>query len=372
MDVYKSRQEKDLYEVKEFLTSVIANAPYGIIAFDLEGEIIMTNALAIEYLGKNMSVNRAMGENMAGLTKNIPLLEATVGSCIEKGRKPFDLPSVQVNEQFMSIKGRSISSGTILMIEDITSQKKIEAELSERTEELSKANIKLKELDRLKSMFIASMSHELRTPLNSIIGFTGLILQGISGKINQEAGEDLQIVYDSSKHLLSLINDVIDISKIESEQIEVYFEELKLDEVLKDAVTIVSKDAEEKKLEIKIVSPEGLSLISDRKRLFQCVLNLMSNSVKFTQKGSIELKAVKKANTLEISVTDTGIGMRKKDLPKLFTSFTRLDSPLKEKTSGTGLGLYLTKKIMTGVFNGDVKVKSQYGKGSVFTLIVPM
>ncbi len=372
MDVYKSRQEKDLYEVKEFLTSVIANAPYGIIAFDLEGEIIMTNALAIEYLGKNMSVNRAMGENMAGLTKNIPRLAETVESCIEKGRKPFDLPFVQINEQFMSIKGRSISSGTILMIEDITSQKKTESELSERTEELSEANIKLKELDRLKSMFIASMSHELRTPLNSIIGFTGLILQGISGKINQEAGEDLQIVYDSSKHLLSLINDVIDISKIESEQIEVYFDELKLDEVLKDAVTIVSKDAEEKKLEIKIVSPEGLSLISDRKRLFQCVLNLVSNAVKFTQKGSIELKAVKKADTLEISVTDTGIGMRKKDLPKLFTSFTRLDSPLKEKTSGTGLGLYLTKKIMTSVFNGDIKVESQYGKGSVFTLIIPM
>jgi signal transduction histidine kinase len=372
MGVYKSEQEKDLYEVKEFLTSVIANASYGIIAFDLEGEIIMTNSLAIEYLGKNMSVNRAMGENMAGLTKNIPLLAATVKNCIEKGRKPFDLPSVQINKHFMSIKGRLISSGAILMIEDITSQKKAEAELADRTEELSEANIRLKELDKLKSMFIASMSHELRTPLNSIIGFTGLILQGISGKINHEAREDLQIVYDSSKHLLSLINDVIDISKIESERIEVYFEEMKLDEVLKDVVTIVSKDAKEKKLEIKIVSPKGLSLISDRKRLFQCALNLMSNAVKFTQKGSIELKAVKKANTLEISVTDTGIGMKKKDLPKLFTSFTRLNSPLKEKTSGTGLGLYLTKKMMKSVFNGDIKVESRYGKGSVFTLIIPL
>lgn len=372
MGVYKSEQEKDLYEVKEFLTSVIANAPYGVIAFDLEGEIIMTNSLAIEYLGKKMSVNSALGGDMAGLIKNIPLLAATVKNCIEKGRKPFDLPSIQINEQFMSIKGRLISSGAILMIEDITSQKKAEAELADRTEELSEANIRLKELDRLKSMFIASMSHELRTPLNSIIGFTGLILQGVSGKINEEAREDLQIVYGASKHLLSLINDVIDISKIESEQIEVYFEELKLDEVLKDVVTIVSKDAEEKKLEIKIDSLEGLSIVSDRKRLFQCVLNLMSNAVKFTQKGSIELKAMKKAGILEISVTDTGIGMRKKDLPKLFTSFTRLDSSLKEKTSGTGLGLYLTKKIMKSVFNGGIKVESRYGKGSAFTLIIPL
>lgn len=372
MDVYKGTQEKDLYEVKEFLTSVIANAPYGIIAFDLEGEIIMTNALAIEYLDKKMSVNKAMGKNIVGLTKNIPLLAATVKNCIEKGRKSFDLPSVQINKQFMSIKGRPISSGAIVMIEDITSQKKTEAELSELTEELSEANIKLKELDRLKSMFIASMSHELRTPLNSIIGFTGLILQGISGKINKEAKEDLQIVYDSSKHLLSLINDVIDISKIESEKLEVYFQELKLDKVLKDVVTIVSKDAEEKKLEIKIDSQEGLSIVGDRKRLFQCVLNLMSNAVKFTEHGSIELRAVKKAGILEISVRDTGIGIKKKVMTKLFTSFTRLDSPLKEKTSGTGLGLYLTKKIMTTAFNGDIKVESQYGKGSAFTLIIPI
>jgi signal transduction histidine kinase len=371
MDVYKGKQEKDLYKVKEFLTSVIANAPYGIIAFDLEGEIIMTNALAIEYLDKKMSVNRAMGKNIVGLTKDIPLLAATVKNCIEKGKKSFDLPSVLINKQFMSIKGRPISSGAIVMIEDITCQKKTEAELSELTEELSEANIKLRKLDRLKSMFIASMSHELRTPLNSIIGFTGLILQGISGKINQEAKEDLQIVYDSSKHLLSLINDVIDISKIESKKLEVYFQELKLNEVLKDVVTIVSKDAEEKKLEIKIDSQEGLSIVGDRKRLFQCVLNLMSNAVKFTEHGSIELRAVKKAGILEISVRDTGIGIKKKVMPKLFTSFTRLDSPLKGKTSGTGLGLYLTKKIMTTAFNGDIKVESQYGKGSAFTLIIP-
>jgi len=372
MDVYKREQEKALYEVKEFLISVIANAPYGIIAFDLEGEIIMTNSLAIEYLGKKISVNRAIGGNMAGLTRNIPLLAATVKDCIEKGREPFDLPPVQIKNRFIVAKGRPISSGTIIAIEDITAQKKAEVELSQRTEELAEANLKLKDIDKLKSMFIASMSHELRTPLNSIIGFTGLILQGISGKINQEAKEDLQIVYDSSRHLLGLINDVIDISKIEADRLDAYFEEIKVDEVFKDAVTAISREAEEKKLEISVDCPEGLSLISDRKRLFQCVLNLMSNAVKYSEKGSIKLRAVKKAKILEISVTDTGIGIKEEDMSKLFTSFVRLDSPLKETTLGTGLGLYLTKKIVAGVFDGDIRVESEYGKGSVFTLVVPL
>ncbi len=372
MGMVEREEAKILYEVKEFLISIMANAPYGILAFDLEGEVIMTNALAIEYLGRKMSVNRALGLHILELAKDIPALAKIVENCLKKGREPFDLPPVLINRKFMLLKGRLISNGSILVIEDITSQKQAEAELAKRTEELNQANLHLKELDRLKSMFIASMSHELRTPLNSIIGFTGLILQGFSGKVDQEVKEDLQIVFNSSKQLLGLINDVIDISKIESDRMEVYFEDVKLDEVLKEAVTAVSVAAEEKKLTIKTDYPEDLSLISDKKRLLQCVLNLMSNAVKFTQKGTIELGAVRESDTMQISVRDTGIGIKKEDIPKLFTSFIRLDSPLKAATEGTGLGLYLTKKIMTSVFNGNVKVVSEYRKGSTFTLVIPL
>lgn len=365
MGVINREQEKALYEVKEFLISIMANAPYGILAFDLEGEIIMTNALAIENLGKNMSVNKVIGNNILEFINDIPLLRNAVETYIERGRKPFDLPPVRINKQFMSIKGRLILNGTILVVENVTDQKNAEIQMAE-------ANIKLQELDRIKSMFIASMSHELRTPLNSIIGFTGLILQGISGKVDDEANKDLQIVFNSSKHLLSLINDVIDISKIEADQFEVYFEEIELEKVLKAAVTIVSGEAEDKGLMIKTDIPRDLYFVSDRKRLFQCVLNLMSNAVKYIVKGSVELKAVKKADILEISVRDTGIGIKKEDLSRLFNSFIRLDSPLKDATSGTGLGLYLTKKIITSVFNGDIRVESSYGKGSTFTMSIPI
>ena len=244
-------------------------------------------------------------------------------------------------------------------------------ELEAKTRELERANIRLQELDRLKSMFIASMSHELRTPLNSIIGFTGLMLQGLSGEMSDEANEELGIVYNSAKQLLSLINDVIDISRIEADQLETYFEEVNLDQVLRAAVIAVSRAAEAKSLEIKTDFPKNLIIITDKKRLLQCVLNILNNAVKFTEDGVIEITAVKEANILKISVRDMGIGIKKEDIPKLFTPFIRLDSPLKGMTLGTGLGLYLTKKIMTDVFNGDIMVKSQYGMGSTFILIFP-
>ena len=372
MSIIDREQEKALFEVKEFLISIIGNAPYGIIAFDLEGEIILTNSFAIDYIGKKMSVNRAVGKNILEMLTDIPILKTTIENNLKRGRRKFDLPSVMVNKKFMLIKGRSILNGTILLIEDITDLKNTETKLAKQSKELSEANIKLQDLDRMKSMFIASMSHELRTPLNSIIGFTGLLLQGISGKIDEEARKDLDIVYNSSQHLLSLINDVIDISKIEAGKLDIHFEDVKLDDVIEEIITTVSKDAEKKKLKIKTDLPEGLAIVSDRRRLFQCILNLMSNAVKYSEKGTIELKAVKKADLLKIAVSDTGIGMKKEDIPKLFNSFIRLDSPMKEVIPGTGLGLYLTKKIMTSVFQGRISVVSEYGKGSTFTLDIPL
>ena len=248
----------------------------------------------------------------------------------------------------------------------------LELKVTERTEELKQANIRLLELDKLKSMFIASMSHELRTPLNSIIGFTGLILQGISGNMDENAKNDLEIVYISSKHLLNLINDVIDISKIEADKFEVYFENVKLNALIDEVISIVSKDANKKNITIKVMSPTELIVYTDRKRLFQCLLNLASNAVKYTEKGSVELKIEMNRDHLKIIVTDSGIGMKKEDLPKLFNSFVRLESHIRDVTLGTGLGLYLTKKIITGVFQGDISVESEYGKGSTFILKIPI
>jgi PAS domain S-box-containing protein len=246
-------------------------------------------------------------------------------------------------------------------------------DLNLKKEDLKQANVKLKDLDSLKSMFIASMSHELRTPLNSIIGFTGIILQGMTGDINEEQRDQLQRVSKAGKHLLSLITDVIDISKIEAGKIEAYAEEFELEGVLNDAVSDLKLQIKEKGLELEVnMVPEKITMNTDRKRLFQCVLNYLSNAVKFTEKGKITVFAEEKGDIIQLKVTDTGIGIKEKDIPMLFQSFVRLDSTLKMTVAGTGLGLYLTRKLVTEVLNGEVSVASTYGKGSTFMIRIPV
>jgi len=246
-------------------------------------------------------------------------------------------------------------------------------DLNTKTGELEQANIKLKDLDRLKSMFIASMSHELRTPLNSIIGFSSIMLNEWAGPVTEEQKENLAAVLRSGKHLLSLINDVIDVSKIEAGKIESVADDFDVSDVVREAVETFRKDVAEKGLDLK-VSTLRQTMHADRRRLLQCLLNLVSNAVKFTEKGTISVSAALSADGQEVSlsVEDTGIGIREDDLGKLFSPFVRLDSPLKSMVSGTGLGLYLTRKIIREVLKGDILVRSIQGKGSTFALIIPM
>jgi signal transduction histidine kinase len=218
-------------------------------------------------------------------------------------------------------------------------------------------------------MFIASMSHELRTPLNSIIGFTGIILQGMSGEINSEQEKQLTLVKNSANHLLALINDIIDISKIEADKVEITIEEFDLSmlaQEIKDSFAVV---AGKKGLELLLQTPT-LIIKSDRRRTEQILVNFISNAVKFTDKGEIEIKIVKKDKMVEMSVKDKGIGIKKEDMDKLFKTFSRI--PVKDRIiEGTGLGLYLSKKI-ADLLGGEIKAESEFGKGSVFTLTLPL
>ncbi len=246
-------------------------------------------------------------------------------------------------------------------------------DLNQKTEELEQANTRMQELDQLKSLFIASMSHELRTPLNSIIGFSSILKDEWLGPVNQEQKDNLATILRSGKHLLNLINDVIDVSKIEAGKIEIRFEEFDLYDLLKEAVQYVENEIREKGLQLELQLLH-CQLRTDRRRLLQSVLNLLSNAVKFTEQGSVTLSMSAetvqpgKPGCIAISVTDTGIGISEEDLVRLFKPFVRLESPLQTLAPGTGLGLYLTKKLIEDVLGGSISCSSTLGKGSTFTL----
>lgn len=284
---------------------------------------------------------------------------------------------------------QTIGAGCILLTLILVWNYGLKREIKTRREfekALQDANQRLQELDRLKSMFIASMSHELRTPLNSIIGFSSIILNEWIGPLNEEQKENLSTVLRSGKHLLSLINDVIDVSKIEAGKLDTYTDTFDLNSILEEALTLFKKEIGDKQLGIT-VSAFHYQMITDRRRLLQCIVNIIGNAIKYTPQGTItvsarlldsreiwnvaELAAVEGKAYVEITVIDTGVGIREEDAGKIFQPFMRLDSPIKSSVKGTGLGLYLTKKIITDVLNGAISVRSKFEKGTTVSIIIP-
>ena len=246
----------------------------------------------------------------------------------------------------------------------------LEKIVTDRTRELSDANERLKELDRLKSMFIASMSHELRTPLNSIIGFTGIMVKGLAGEINEEQQKQLRMVQESARHLLALINDVIDISKIEAGKIEADVSTFNIADVIRDVRITLGPAALEQGLMLNVETPGSITVTSDERRIKQIIMNLVSNAIKFTDKGGVDLTVEQKGTVVEVRVRDTGIGIGKDDLGKLFRPFSRIAAPGR-LAEGTGLGLYLSQKLAR-FLGGEITAESEMHKGSVFTFSFPM
>ena len=281
------------------------------------------------------------------------------------------------NEELMAAneEQRALNEQMIAMNETLDDMNhKMATEISDKermSATLAEANQKLKELDRMKSMFIASMSHELRTPLNSIIGFTGITLQEMSGPLNEEQKDNLSRVKRSANHLLALITDVIDISKIESGRIDSFPQAFFLNELVREAVDTIRAQVEDKGMLLEVSAPADVAMFTDRRRLLQCLINLLSNAMKYSEAGKITV-AIRSVNeSVEIAVNDTGIGIAEADLPKLFEPFERVKSHLQVKAGGTGLGLYLTKKLVTEVLQGEINVRSVQGEGSTFTIRIP-
>ncbi len=245
-------------------------------------------------------------------------------------------------------------------------------DIENKLKEVEELNIKLKNADQYKSIFLASMSHELRTPLNSIIGYTGIILMGMAGSLNEEQINQLNKVKNNARHLLDLINDILDISKIEADRVELSLEEFSLNKLVNEIIEIIHPKSEEKKLVVKAITNQDITVITDMRRLKQVVLNLVANAVNYTEKGKVEiLTETLQGEKLKLTVKDSGIGISIDEMKRLFQPFQQIDSTLTKKNKGTGLGLYLSKKIMH-LLGGEIFVKSEQGFGSEFSIVMPI
>jgi len=255
---------------------------------------------------------------------------------------------------------------TLAAVRDVTDRKRFEKALREKNIELEKASL-------AKDSFLASMSHELRTPLNAIIGFTGTMLMRLPGPITPDQEKQLNTVRNSANHLLSLINDLLDLAKIESGKVELNFEEIVCQSMIEEVANVFSLQAKDKGLNFTVKVPDTPLIIkTDKRALSQIIINLVNNAIKFTDTGSIFLELLEykneENNGIKIAIIDTGIGIRTEDQPKLFNAFEQVHS--KQRVEGTGLGLHLSQKLAE-LLGGNITFQSEWGKGSHFTLQIP-
>jgi PAS domain S-box-containing protein len=365
-----------LQESEKTFSYVMEHSPLLIFTINQDGNLGEFNPEAESQLGYNLS--QAVGKNPIELfvaeesrKKAQEALSNVMNGNEARGVELFLMrgDGEKVEFEFSGSLGAADSkTGLRKMVvigQEITQKKALQLSLIKAREAAESS-------DRIKSLFVASMSHELRTPLNSIIGFLGIVLQGMSGELNVKQKDQLGRAYNSSKHLLSLISDVIDISKIEAGFLQTHAEKFELKPLLLEVEHAVEHIAADKKLVLTMDCANKLMLNTDRRRLYQAVLNVVSNALKYTEEGTVNVSASLINRQVVITIQDTGIGIDKANMAIIFKPFERIDSRLKIKTLGTGLGLYLTRKILSELLGGTVEVTSKPEEGSIFTITIPI
>ncbi len=405
LDITERKQaEEALRESEEKLRLMFESVTEGITITDLNGNVVDTNETTARmhgYDSKEQLIGRSAFELIAEgdhtrATENLKkTLEQGYSGTLEYTLLRADRSEFAGELNAALIRGKSGNPTSFVAItRDITERKRMEHELQEKNEQLDAQNEELqsqteelmtqqeeliektREVERanqLKSEFLANMSHELRTPLNVIIGFSELMVDEVPGKINEEQRQCLTDVLTSSRHLLNLINGVLDLSRVESGKVELKPENVALPGVTASLTRTMMPILTPRKQSLDVEIEEGLSLVyADEGKLAQVLLNLVDNASKFSPDGSkMKIEAIRKGDWCQVSVIDNGIGIKKEDQERIFEPFSRLDNPLVKDRGGTGLGLALVKQIVER-YGGQVWVESEYGKGSRFTFTVPL
>ena len=248
------------------------------------------------------------------------------------------------------------------------------AELEATNREVARKNLELAQANSMKSAFIANMSHELRTPLNAILGFTGALLMKLPGPLTGEQEKQLGTIRSSARHLLSLINDILDVARIEAGKVSLSPEPVDCRELVQECADTLRQLAAGKGLALRLeMSSDPMVVRTDRRALTQVILNLLNNAIKFTDQGSVSValsrRTERQGAITEIAVSDTGAGIREQDQARLFDAFSQVDGTTTRNAEGAGLGLYLSRNLAR-LLGGDVTCTSQYGAGSTFRLVL--
>lgn len=376
------------------MRAILDNVGEGIITIDTAGIIHSINVAAENMFG--YSAEEAIGENikflMTGENKSHhdeylsnykdTQVKHIIGDVrtVEAQHKDGAILVIELSVTELRVNDQVMFTG---LLRDVTEKAKAEKELKQyrehleilvgdRTRELQAARDDAIEATKSKSEFLANMSHELRTPLNSIIGFSGIVKDGIAGPVNEEQVKQLGMVYNSARHLLDLINDILDLSKVEAGKMETHKEEVSFHEMVDEVCTLMTPQVNDKGLKLGVdLGNSPVDYNTDAKMLRQVLLNLLSNAIKFTKEGEVAISCNVYDSLLQITVTDTGIGIAKEDVDHVFDSFKQLDAGDNRLNEGTGLGLAICREFIE-LLGGDLTVKSEAGIGSTFCIQLPI